>query len=496
MQKIADVTMPAGEPLTDGEKETLYQWILDGARWPDRAGRSYVSELEVLTAISQHLSQVEKSDRKFQKYFSLTQVYNNPQISERDMRFHRAALAKAVNSMSDQSKIALPTAIDRHKTVYHIDLRDYGWEEFGVWQAVLAAYPYGLQPTNSRQLTSQYNAIRDLSSDVYFDGIPYIRGDWFVVTATRPPLYHTLAKTPETLDALLDPLDVNVEQQLRINRSRRAGLVESGVSTQNRLIEHHSSKTGTLWISYDFSPEATNSNLMRFPLGPSFDDHEFPEFAFQHSGGEVIFELPNGLHGYMLVDADGKRLDEAPINIVSDPASTSGSPQIVNGISCMHCHKHGMLPFTDSVRNANAVQDVDARYKIEEIFSPQAEMDEALRQSKHEYLRHLSRAISQALELDSSEPDQLLKFEDPISRVSHLYRKNLTLETVACELNIEDSDWLKNRLENSRLIQLGLGSLINKNGTIKRAFWEKREPTFSLLQETASELNVGVPVKN
>ena len=495
-QKIADDSMPKGAPLDPTEKSVIKRWILEGATWPAEPNRPYVSEMEVLKSISQHLAKFEKSERKFQKYFSLVHVFNNTQISDRDLRIHRAALSKAVNSMSDQSTIVPPQPIDQHNTIYHIDLRDYGWEKFGIWQSVLRAYPYGLQPSGSTELVRQYAAIHDLNEQTFQDQMPYIRADWFVATSTRPPLYHTLAKIPESLDDLLKTLNVDVERHLRINKCRRAGLVESGVSTQNRLIEYHNSKTGALWISYDFSPDDNKSNLMRFPLGPSFKDHQFPELAFEHAGGEIIYELPNGLHGYMLVDEKGQRIDKAPIEIVSDPESTSGSPRIVNGISCMHCHKHGILSFTDSVRDANAVINFEARTKIEEIYPQKAEMDSLLNRSKLKYLQHLQEAVGDSLELPTPGLQELSRYEDPISRVTLLYRRNLTLETVARELAIEDQDWLKHRLENSRLIELGLGPLVNNEGSIKRSFWEKQDRAFSLFQEVVLELRLGEPVKN
>ena len=45
-------------------------------------------------------------------------------------------------------------------------------------------------------------------------------------------------------------------------------------------------------------------------------------FHFTHDGGEVIFNLPNGLQAYYVTNASGFRLDDAPINIVSNPAAS------------------------------------------------------------------------------------------------------------------------------------------------------------------------------
>ena len=70
---------------------------------------------------------------------------------------------------------------------------------------------------------------------------------------------------------------------------------------------------------------------------------------FTHDGGEVIFNLPNGLQGYYLVNSSGFRLDEAPVNIVSNPAASD--PTVRNGISCIGCHTEGMKTFEDEVRS-------------------------------------------------------------------------------------------------------------------------------------------------
>ena len=47
-------------------------------------------------------------------------------------------------------------------------------------------------------------------------------------------------------------------------------------------------------------------------------------------------------------NASGLRLDDAPINIVSNPAASD--PTVRNGISCIGCHTEGMKTFEDEVR--------------------------------------------------------------------------------------------------------------------------------------------------
>ena len=82
----------------------------------------------------------------------------------------------------------------------------------------------------------------------------------------------------------------------------RAGFTQSGVSGHNRLVERHEAAYGADWKSYDFKSSDGLGNLFLYPLGLVFHKNPFERFAFKHDGGGIIFNLPNGLQGYMLVD--------------------------------------------------------------------------------------------------------------------------------------------------------------------------------------------------
>ena len=65
-----------------------------------------------------------------------------------------------------------------------------------IWERILEAYPYGLRvECRSTQLCS----------DCTESPLPYVRGDWFVAAASRPPLYHDVLQIPGT-DAELEKL--------------------------------------------------------------------------------------------------------------------------------------------------------------------------------------------------------------------------------------------------------------------------------------------------
>ena len=81
------------------------------------------------------------------------------------------------------------------------------------------------------------------------------------------------------------------------------------------------------------------SDLLANPLGPRDRDQQAFVHTFEHAGGEVIFTLPNGLQGYMVVDAAGNRLAVAPDTLGRDPNRRNGV--VENGISCFGCHGSG-----------------------------------------------------------------------------------------------------------------------------------------------------------
>src|SRR5262249_18441829 len=267
----------------------------------------------------------------------ITQLYNAG-LPEDGLQTYRFALSKLVNSLSWHPTVTVPVAVDPARTVFRIDLRWFKWNE-KVGDLILAAYPYrAVYPTGAADYCFRETPCR----------LPYVRADWFVFEASRPPLYHQVLRMPEIAEELEKRLDVDVAENIRNFSVARAGFLGSGVSANNRLIERHPSSVtrGAYWKSYDF-PAATGADaefrdLFRHPLGPPPERN-----AFRPAGGEIIFNLPNGLQGYMLTDADGRRIDRGPLNVVSDPKQRDKA--VVTGISCMSCHVRGIIPKDDPI---------------------------------------------------------------------------------------------------------------------------------------------------
>src|SRR5262249_38050492 len=153
-------------------------------------------------------------------------------------------VAKLVNSLSWHPRIIVPEAVDPNRTVLRIDLRHYQWNA-RVWDRLTAAYPYR----------------RDTDLSV-------VRADWFLATASRPPLYRDFLQLPRIDRELERLLRVDVLADLQEETAVRAGFNGSGVSRNNRLIERHDAAFGAYWRSYDFSDNVERQNLFEHPLGP------------------------------------------------------------------------------------------------------------------------------------------------------------------------------------------------------------------------------------
>ncbi|MEZ6124163.1 MAG: c-type cytochrome domain-containing protein [Planctomycetaceae bacterium] len=490
-----DRDMPEKKALPEGlpeeEIEVIRRWIENGApAWESSYPREPITSADVLADVYRYLDDPSREAAiKTTRIFSVVHLHNNPSISPAEMQQYRAALSKAVNFMSRGSRIVLPEAINESETLYAVDLRDVGWDGRDTWRAVLTEYPYGTAPMNPDERLV-FDKIANLYGSFNFDGFVTIRADWFAAVATRPPIYHALLDIPEKLSELYKRQGIDPIANFRNGTAKRAGMSKSGVSAQNRMVEVHDQ--GAFWISYDFKGHAGRSSLARFPLGPVFEGNEFEQFAFQHDGGEAIFELRNGLHGYMLITSSGDRIDSGPVEIVFDKKMISGTPIIVNGLSCISCHREGLQALTDDIREGHARRFSAADKKVKELYLTKSAMDALIEETNDRYARALKQAIGPFFDQDRD----VRRFE-PISFAAAAYDRDVDIVTALRELGILDrDDAIAAQIKTSgRIVSFGVGPLGEPGGVIKRKFWESSiDAGVSVYQRMALELGVGTSV--
>ncbi|MGB7342964.1 MAG: c-type cytochrome domain-containing protein [Pirellulaceae bacterium] len=493
-QRIADDEMPpedSPQPSPE-ERQLIRRWIAAGAPAPPPRQVVTKTEAELVAEILADIETFDEDDAIFQRYFTLHHIAARLSVTEYDLRLYRAALSKVINSLSMQNDIVLPEAIDQQQTVFRIDLRDLGWDTRQLWRSVLKQYPYGLtydRVTDDPQLQRRSVRLARASGTK----VSYLRADWFVVHATRGSLYDAFLGLPATAKQLEHRLGLDTQAAFVADPPRlvRAGFDESGVSIGARVLSRYGLPSGGYyWVSDDFVKANRRSSLYRFALGPIFEGNEFADrFGYQHDGGEIIFSLPNGLQGYMLVDGKGNRIAKGPIEVVRDSKEIGGTPEVVNAISCMHCHQHGMVRFEDSVRESLGIRG-RALEKAKQIYVPTDQMRKLVQADSSRFLAALSQATGPFLQVGNEADKDIKAFTEPIGVVAKNYSRDLSLGDVAQELGL-DATALKQSIQQSDALQfLGLGPLaIDRK--INRAAWDSQQFKFSLFQLAAQELGLG-----
>lgn len=470
------VMPPSGNPpLTAEEIDLVRSWITAGAPAfpPDVAPPAEKEKEKVFERLAgfdhvhkkilAHVRATRRLDRPFIRYFSINH-FVTAGATEAELALQRDALVKAVNHLSWEKRPVRLESIDApDNTLFAIDLRKLGWhlQPFSVWERGRAArkspvnlfdlalleYPYAIfyECDTFDHLLEEYVIPSGMVRP-----IPYVRADWFSSIATQSPLYEDFLGLPRTLDELEKRLGVEVETNLKSNSAKRAGMTVSGVSRNNRVVERHPLRDGAYWKSFDFRTSKGQENMFKDPI------HLNP------TGGEFIFNLPNGLQGYYIADAKGERIDAAPTDIVTDRFAADKT--VRNGLACIRCHDEGMKGFVDTVRPAlerlPGSPGFDRRAALD-LYVKKADMDEVLKEDTDRFLTAMKLVLGK---------DQK---EEPLIPVSRRFLDApLSLSTVAGELGLTDPSSLVSRFGGRSFTALGLMPLAAR-GVVRRDAWEE-----------------------
>ena len=480
-RRMPQSPLPALRP---DEVETIRQWIAQGAGSLPAdvpavtADVSVIGHDYVLEQILAFVQSVPREERRFYRFFSSNHLLAAGATPE-DLRQQQQALAKLINHLTWSREIVVPVVLDGSVgSVLAVDIRRLGWmtvpyrvvnqsgsaaADVDLYDQVLLEYPYSVVLQNS--------AVWDELRDAYLRPaglvrpIPYVRTDWFVSTASQSPLYEDMLQLPRTLAELERELDVHFATNAEAGLVHRAGMTVSGVSQNNRVVERHPTRYGAYWKSFDFETSRGPQNMFIDPL------------HFQFAGGEMIWNLPNGLQGYLITDASGNRIDAAPTNIVTD--KFAADKVVRNGLACMRCHDRGMKRFADNIRPAFS-QLPDAahpdRREVLALYVSASRMQDHLRQDEARFERALEQALGR--------PQQ----QEPLVPVSRRFLDApLTLSQAAGELGLCKPGVLAEVFELPEFTQLGLTGLTT-GGVVRRDTWE------DYYDRVVRQLGLGHPV--
>jgi WD40 repeat protein len=451
---------------SQAELRLLKSWIDAGA--PPFDGQTIIakriSEREVAGVILADLKKLDPRRRRFTRYLTLTHLAYAGR-PEKDLQTTREAAAKLLNSLSWHPRIRLPEPVVPDGTILRIDLRAHKWTP-AQWERLAFVYPYRTDTGNSKTLNGYAGT-----------EAPALRADWFVATASRPPFYHDLLQLPASDRGLERLLQVDVPANIQDDDIQRSGFNDSGVSKNNRLIERHDAIHGVFWRSYDFSSNTGRQNLFEHPLGPNTG-----AISFQSAGGEMIFNLPNGLLAYMLVDAKGRRIDKGPIEIVADPRRPD--QRVETGISCMSCHARGFLFKADQLRGhveKNAeVFGKQVLAAIRATHPHKAKFQAQIDEDNQRYLKALAK-------FGIHDPDQ-----EPINLVTQRFEATLDGPTAAAELGLTLKEFgmlLKKHPDQARIF----GGLLAKGGTAQRQVFQENFAELARLVKASQAAFTQIP---
>jgi cytochrome c5 len=369
---------------TFGQIDQVGQFIdeLDPAVFDPDAAKCetvpFLSSDEQISLMANDIARLDSKDQPFTRYLTITYSSNagGCEGPRKDLERQRFALFKGINSVSTETTVGIPEPIDQAQTIYRIDIRDYNWdrgidiEDDGVqdfndgWDAIVAGVQgqlvQGNLPVNpNSSVLAGNNAyaveyVGDQADDLKADSgtaVPFLPVNAFIQASEFADLYYSLIGAKANIfDFEKEVLLIDTVQEKEDDNLLRAGFSNSGVSKQERVLNRFDQGTAggySYWLSFDFDGGSgtVNGNLVRDLANDSIYSNPI-DFLF--TGGEAIFNLPNGFQGYYVANAAGVRLAEAPVGIVIDPAQNNGT--VTNGASCHSCHNAGMITFTDTVR--------------------------------------------------------------------------------------------------------------------------------------------------
>jgi hypothetical protein len=460
----------------DVDIQAVKDWISCGAEnWNGtgaaQAALPFVSvDDRLITMLRDVRSISNPTDRTRIRYLDLSMLANAG-YSEDQLEVYRQATSFLLNSLSRGRTVIAPKAIDKQKLIYRLDLRDYGWSA-ATWTGFERVYPYAVEyDPNSRLFPFDEISAEQLRRETATE-IPFIQADWFLSHGSRPPLYFDVLALPASLAELQRQLGVDIDRDIADEQVLRSGFKNAGPSQNNRVIERHDlgGNRGALWLSYDFIDNLGVHDVFAHPLD------------FQENGGELIFNLDNGLQGYYVVNAAGVRQNKAPNNVVQDPLSRDGA--VETGISCMNCHQEdGQLPKFDEVRNFALATGANAATieAVLGVYATQADLKDAFDRDQNLY-----RTARAALGINKVGSTTMHTLDD-----THLGLIDINGAAAAVGLTVDD---FKRALDASpQAFPPEVVTLREQGGAVQRDSFESILPDLILALGLGRQISVSTP---
>ena len=456
--KVGNI-MPTSGPMSADKIKVIRDWIQNLSL--SQKSDKLLSQDELYEKIEKDISDNFKENSTLNiRYFSLHHLLQSA-VSSEEVNTTLKAFSKTINSLSRSTEIVKPIEIEKNSGIYRIDISEIKMSNDTLNEFLDDFYPYtiifgekkgfqgfpsesgfgtieskiesgGFDDDSNKKPNSaiensdkKYN---DLKEKLGTDHI-LIRMDWFVATSTLAPHYKKLLQLPSTLQELEISIGIDDKEDTINNRDMRTGFKNSGVSEYNRMFKRQSSTFGYYYKSYDFASSTGKQDILRNPLTSASEEFSaLSDIVMEEDGGETIFRLPNGFIGFYLNTSNGRHIHKGPTSIVSNPKGPAQLfNKITNGLSCFSCHKSGVLPKKDQVRqyvkdNSNLFSQAQFN-KIMALYPEPQKLEDKIKEDAKDYQDKLA-----LIGISASE-------DDPINTTFQYYYSKLTLNRVAGELN-------------------------------------------------------------
>jgi hypothetical protein len=260
------------------------------------------------------------------------------------------------NGLSRATKFYYPRRVT--PTLYAVEIDQYGWDA-ETWEKLADVEPWfavRVLVTTGSWSPSYYDCVgkswrqsKPAAEKIYnapapwvdYDqikvlaqrtnsSVPVVRFDWFMNQTGDQQKRRVGYKDWLGLKKLVDAEKLaGFSKEIAATRPIVAGVfVRSQVSLNPRQVFRLAAADGVWWETRDVEdPTQKHKNARENFL----DD-------FRPDAKEVFFGLPNGLFGFLLLNAKDEIQDVAPNTIAGDKASTNTNTTVRNGVSCLRCH--------------------------------------------------------------------------------------------------------------------------------------------------------------
>lgn len=290
------------------------------------------------------------------------------------------------------------------------------------------------------------------------------RADWLITQLLDAHYYDFRGYNGKTLNQVAAEVGVDFKKSINLNADQRVAIAVSGVSESVRRIDRYQGIGGRHNTGVFFATWDTKKNKSALDKNPLYN-----LIKFFPDGGEAIFELPNGLHGFVIYDARRNLVRAGDTELVNDYTVPGAHDKAVRpAIGCIRCHgpHQGLWPAPNHIKQLFDANEIDI---AGDLNDPSSKANERL---AGQYLGDFTRRLRLARE----------DYQRAVRRITVTpdYPQGLTVEEVSAAVSSIYNDYRYQPVTPQQAM-LESGGILPQQGPIKNV--------------TLSLLRINVPVR-